>query len=284
MTAGYRYPFERRTLRALPPSYAGPIDIWDIDQTYLDTRLGRLRDLVRTALESAADKRARPGVATLLRALRGGAPASPPGGPAAGPVPLFFISASPPQLRAVLEEKMRLDGIAWDGIALKDHLALLAARRWRELVRHVAYKLTALLTYRLDWPPGAREWLYGDDGESDPRIYSLYAGIRAGELGGEALRAQLAHSHVTEADRHAIVALAAETARLCPPPPGGSVEGIFILRTRPHGGPDLSEYPRVTVCADAAELARELHRRGRIDQQTVERVTEEVRRAAAAGP
>ncbi len=259
------------------PSPRFGIDVWDIDQTYLDTRFRRLRDLIVTAFESAEQKRARPGVVPLLKALRRG-PAPAPGEPPRPPTPLFFISASPPQLRAVLEEKMRLDGLQWNGISLKDHLALLAARRVRELRRHVAYKLTALLRYRIEWPPGAREWLYGDDGETDAVIYATYRLIRAGELRGEALARRLEALRVAAVDREAIVALAERADTVSPPPPGGSVEAIYIFRTTPHSGPDLSGLPGIEVVRDAAELARKLHARGRIDAEALERVTRAVAR------
>ena len=57
-------------------------------------------------------------------------------------------------------------GRAWHSIPSSEAaagLSLVRARRFREVRRHVAYKLTALLAYRLEWPPGAREWLAGDD-------------------------------------------------------------------------------------------------------------------------
>jgi hypothetical protein len=273
LPGAYRFPLYRDQGRELPVAYGGPLDVWDIDQTYLDTRFRRIRDLIATALESADQKRARPGVVPLLRALRRGAPAP----EAPHPAPLYFISASPPQMRAVLEEKMRIDGIDWDGITLKDHLGLLAARRLREIRRHIAYKLTALLLYRAEWPTGAREWLYGDDGETDALIYSLYADIRSGALGGKTLDRRLEELRVSEPDRKAIDALAVRANVAAPPPEGGSVEAIYIFRTRGNGGPDLRDLPRVRVVQDAAELARELYRLGRIADGDVEEITLAVR-------
>jgi hypothetical protein len=251
----YVFPHVRTSERAIPDSYRGPVDVWDIDKTYLESEFENWRDLLRGAFERSIDKRARPGVKGILRALRSARPER---------TPLYFVSASPPELRAVLEGKMLLDGVEWDGISFKGHLQLARARRFREMRRHTAYKLTALLEYRAEWPAGAREWLYGDDAESDAAIYSLYAEIRAGAVGGEALEKELATREVSAQDRRVIVDLAAEAARRAPPPAGGSVEAIYIFRVAKAPPLDLAAFPRVTPVADALALAHDLARRGRI--------------------
>jgi hypothetical protein len=269
--SSYRYPHVRTNNRPLPPGYCGPVDIWDIDKTYLESEFDRLRDIVRTAFETAIDKRARPGVVPLLRALRRGPV---PGAPRA---PLYFVSASPPELRTVLEKKMLLDAIEWDGIAFKDYRGLLRARRWREFRRHVPYKLTALFEYRAEWPAGAREWLYGDDAETDPVIYTIYAEIRDGTLSGEALDRELVKIQVGEDDRRAIARLAARAQEAAPPGRSGSVEAIYIFRVAKAPPFDLAAFPRVTPVADALELARDLARRGRIAPADVEEVERAMR-------
>ncbi len=268
----YRYPLARTNDRPLPPDFCGPIDVWDIDKTYLETEFERWRDLVRTAFETAIDKRARPGIVPLLRALRRGPV---PGAPR---TPLYFVSASPPELRTVLQGKMLLDGVEWDGMAFKDYRSLLRARRWRELRRHVPYKLTALLEYRAEWPPGAREWLYGDDAETDPLVYSLYAEIRAGALSGDSLEEALARAEVGARDRRAIRDLAARAQEVAPPPPGGagSVEAIYIFRVAANPPFDATAFARITPVADAADLARRLLARGRILESDVEAVVRDM--------
>ena len=50
----------------------------------------------------------------------------------------------------------------------------------------VGYKLGELLQGRIEGPR-AREVLFGDDWESDPVIYSLYADVLAGRMGGDRL-------------------------------------------------------------------------------------------------
>ena len=55
--------------------------------------------------------------------------------------------------------------------------------RWRSLREHLGYKLGELLESRKTGPAARREVLFGDDWESDPLIYSMYADILAGRLG-----------------------------------------------------------------------------------------------------
>jgi hypothetical protein len=58
--------------RTLPPDYAGPVFVWDVDQPYLDTDFKSLGGLLRIPLEMAIDKRSVPGVAAVLRECRRG--------------------------------------------------------------------------------------------------------------------------------------------------------------------------------------------------------------------
>src|SRR5512137_2840607 len=106
------YPLERLNERELPRSYRGPVFLWDIDKTYLDTRFSKLKDLLSTALEFAIDKQALPGTVELLRGIRQGRSGR-------ELQPLYFISASPRQMLRVLAKKMTIDGVAYDGITLK---------------------------------------------------------------------------------------------------------------------------------------------------------------------
>src|SRR5690606_38035670 len=117
------YPCLERTNHRRLEEHAGDILIWDIDKTYLDTRFSSLRGLLSIPLELAIDKRALPGTVPLLRALRRGP------GEKSALVPLYFISGSPVQLRSVIEEKMTLDGVGFDGITFKDQFALLKKGR-----------------------------------------------------------------------------------------------------------------------------------------------------------
>ena len=72
---------------------------WDLDKTYLRTEFDTVRDLVRSAFESATDKQAYPGAAALLRALKRSADHR-----------ICIVSGSPSQMRQVLAAKLALDG------------------------------------------------------------------------------------------------------------------------------------------------------------------------------
>ena len=137
---------------------------WDLDKTYLQTEFDTFRQLVRTALQKAHEKRAVPGAAALIRELRSN-----------GDTQLCIISGSPTQMRAVLAEKLKLDGVDFDELVLKDNVRNLLRGRFKALRGQVGYKLPALLESRVRAPGEADEVLFGDDAEADAFIYSLYA-------------------------------------------------------------------------------------------------------------
>jgi len=154
---------------------------WDIDKTYLKSEFETLREMVRIGFEKAEDKVAAPGVAALIRSLRKSAERS------GRPVYVYFISASPPQIGREIRKKLELDGIVHDGIVFKNQLQRLVRGKFRHLREQVGFKVTELLKARLAAPPGAREYVFGDDWESDPLIYSLYADVSAGRLNADEL-------------------------------------------------------------------------------------------------
>lgn len=154
------------------------ISRWDLDKTYLRTEFDTVRDLVRTALERADEKRTNPGAATLLREM------------ARAGVSIHILSGSPEQMRRRLEEKLRLDGIVWDSFTLKPNLQNMLRLRFRALKDQLGYKLPALLQSRTSvGESDARETLFGDDAEADAFVYSLYAEIMAGRAGEELVHA-----------------------------------------------------------------------------------------------
>ena len=163
------FPLIRYEYRLIPDDFRGIIVTSDIDKTYLDTQFASFRDLLRTALESAAEKRSLLGMAPLLRGFQSEEDVE-------NPSALYFISASPPMMRDTLLEKMTLDGIKPDGLTLKDPIRLVRRGRWRHLRHHILYKLTALLLNRYARPPSAQvtELLVGDDSETDAQTYLFY--------------------------------------------------------------------------------------------------------------
>jgi hypothetical protein len=154
---------------------------WDLDKTYLATDFDSTLDLLRTAVQRPKDKVNVPGADALLRELLRADPNDTRA--------VTFISGSPEQMRRVLEEKLRLDGIKPEHFALKPNLKNLLHGRFRALRGQVGYKLLTLLKLHLQ-ASGAREYLFGDDAEEDALIYSLYADLLAGVV-GRALVAQV---------------------------------------------------------------------------------------------
>jgi hypothetical protein len=82
-------------------------------------------------------------------------------------------------MRAVLAEKLKLDGVEFDELVLKDNVRNLLRGRFKALRGQVGYKLPALLESRIRAPAEADEVLFGDDAEADAFIYSLYADMVA---------------------------------------------------------------------------------------------------------
>jgi len=169
-------PRRRRGRHTAPGSLPPIVFCWDLDKTYLKSEFDTLRELVRIPFEKAEDKVAVPGVVPLIRSLRRVATER------GQDVRVHFLSASPPQIARAIKEKLRLDGIEYDGIVFKNQLQHIVRGRFRNLREQVGYKLTELLKNRPTMPADSREILFGDDWESDPISYSLYADIVAGRV------------------------------------------------------------------------------------------------------
>jgi len=159
---------------------------WDLDKTYLRTDFDNWRQLVRTAFEKAHDKVAVPGAPALIRELR-----------AAGDCQVFIVSGSPKQMRSVLEEKLKLDGVQWDEMILKDNVRNLLRGRFRALRGQIGYKLPILLESRARAPYSeAEEICFGDDAEADAFIYSLFGDMVARRVDEEVVRKVLEAAQV----------------------------------------------------------------------------------------
>ncbi len=169
---------------------------WDLDKTYLRTEFDSVRALVRTARLSAEERENIPGSAALIRGMRRPRDAR--------RHEIYFVSGSPEQLRAKIEKKFELDGIAPEGLVLKPAVSDIFRARFRAIRNQIPYKLGALLRGRAGAPIGARETLLGDDAESDAFIYSLYADLVRGHATREALREVLARSRAYDDQRRYI--------------------------------------------------------------------------------
>ena len=210
------YPLFEEDNRALPPGFNGPVFIWDIDKTYLATHFSSIRGLARIPIEFAVDKNAIPGMPEILRGLRNGP------GPGFACTPLYFVTAGPPLLRKVLEQKMLLDGVEFDGITFKDWFRTLKQRRPGRLREQVGYKLCALLSGRYRRPM-ATEYLFGDDVEQDATAFHLYAMLIHREISAGEAVVKLTEAGVRKDDRRHVGRL---LDRL--PHPRGRVKQIFI--------------------------------------------------------
>ncbi len=245
---------------------------WDLDKTYLHTEFDSFRGLARIPFESAQDKVSAPGVAALIRGLRATARRRDI------TLRVLFLSASPPQLGKVILEKLAMDGIEHDGITFKDQWQRIRRGKFRDIREQVGYKLTELLRDGRNEKSGTAEYLFGDDWESDPLIYSLYADVVAGSLDRAALRSLLTRLSV---DRE-LAALACELAANIQRE--GAVRRIFInlprrsplRRFRPYG-------LRVVPTFNYLQTAACLYEDGLLDFTAFSDVVADLRTAHAYG-
>jgi hypothetical protein len=259
------FPIHRTNYRTLDPDWEGEVFVADIDRTYLATHFSSLRGLAKIPFERAADKEDIAGMARLFREIRRGP------GDEVRDTPLYFVSASPAQLRAVIEQKMVLDGIGFDGTTFKNWSAVVRRLRFRRLREQVGFKLTALLSGRADLPRGATEILIGDDLETDPLTYALYADILAGRIPIGDLERILLLNGVMDSDARYIVSLRRELR------PGRGVRRAFIRMER-HADPDVFKPygPGIVGCRGPFQIACALWVQGSIAADGILRVASDL--------
>jgi phosphatidate phosphatase APP1 len=175
---------------------------WDLDKTYLRTEFDSLRDLIKSAIETAADKQAYPGATALLRTLSN-----------TDGHKVCIVSGSPTQMRTVLAAKLALDGVTYDEFVLKDNVRNILRGRFRALRAQIPYKLPALLASRGKSPPAPSETLFGDDAEADAIVYCLYADLLAGRVDHETLARILSSARAYDDEAARTLALAAGPPR-----------------------------------------------------------------------
>lgn len=203
---------------------------WDLDKTYLVSDFESLRALVRVPFERGRDKTAVPGVVALIRGLRR------VGQRRRRPLQLFFLSGSPRQLARAVRDKLAIDGIDYDGITFKDQVQHLMRGHFDALREQVGYKLSELLVAAHATAPGSQELLFGDDWESDPFVYSLYADIVAGRIDRDRALRIVDRIGVERVYREPIA------AALSRPLPDFRVAGVFVLRQKPRQAVDLEAF------------------------------------------
>ncbi|MCB9026685.1 MAG: hypothetical protein H6625_10235 [Bdellovibrionaceae bacterium] len=172
---------------------ANEVYVWDLDKTYLDTKLESLKGLFRTITEKPGQKQNVPGTASLVRALQDAWHQR----FEEDNFPIFFITASPPQMEANIIEKLNLDGIQPMGLFCKDNLKNLRPKRLWRLSKQVGYKLQALMEMRLDLLHEVQLVLWGDDSEADVIIYNLYSDICSRRMSKVQIEKVLKHFFVT---------------------------------------------------------------------------------------
>jgi hypothetical protein len=135
----------RRVRRPAPVAPLPPILCrWDLDKTYLRSEFDSLRSLLRTAFEKAEDKVDVPGVAELIRSLKGAAERR------GRPAFVHFISASPPQIGSAIRKKLARRRRTTD--RLQGPAPAPEAREAAQPPRHVGLKLAELLRGCLEAP------------------------------------------------------------------------------------------------------------------------------------
>jgi hypothetical protein len=211
---------------------------WDLDKTYLVSQFESLRYLLRVPFQKAKDKVAVPGVAALIKGVRRTIERS------RRPVAVYFLSASPPQIGTAIREKLELDGIVYDGITFKDQMRHLIYARFDAVLEQIGYKLEGLLTSARDSIPGRVELLFGDDWESDPFVYSVYADILEGRLTETDVAELLRRAEVGRHYRDRILELLRDER------PPARVGAIFVLRQRPARAADLDAFGERVVWFD----------------------------------
>tara|TARA_B100001248_G_C27390874_1_gene462282 strand:- start:120 stop:1169 length:1050 start_codon:yes stop_codon:yes gene_type:complete len=236
-----------------------PIFVWDLDKTYLDTHFESLSGLYRTIMEKAFQKKNVPGTRSLVRALtvRG-----------ESYYPIYFVSASPPQMEERILEKLRYDGIRPYGLFLKDNLKNLKPGRLRRLNQQVGFKLQALLSLRAKFPFSIQQILWGDDSESDAVIYSLYSDICARRLPEKSLRKILSHYHVRGEQMAVIMGLAEKV------PEEDPVKRVYINLATDTDPEYYEKFGfRMLASYNSFQIALDLYQRGILNDEQVKRVT-----------
>jgi hypothetical protein len=242
--------------------------VWDLDKTYLDSSWGSLKELWHTALEKAGQKRNIPGTGSLVRALKTsweeerGSKRS---------FPIYFVTASPPQMEGKIREKLELDEILPLGAFFKDNLKNLKPKRLWRLTQQVGFKLQSLLQLRVRLKDDVRQVLWGDDSESDAVIYSLYSDICARRWTERELLDILRGLHVVGEQTDTILELQERI------PANDPVEKIYInLATDTDPDYYLKFGRRMVPTNNTFQAALDLLQDGRLKQDQVIRVAQDM--------
>lgn len=238
--------------------------VWDIDKTYLDTHFESLKGLIRTAFEKAFQKRNIPGSGVLVRSLTLETGAD-------KPFPIYFISASPPQMERKIRTKLEIDGIKPYGAFFKDNLRNLKPKYFRRLTQHVGFKLHALLELRTRLKEDVKQVLFGDDSETDAIVYSLYSDICARRLPREEIAHVLDDLHVEDSQKESIFELQERIPQHDP------VEKVYINLANDTDPDYYEKFGRRTFPTfNTFQMALDLFQDGRVTDQQLVRVAQDM--------
>ena len=261
------FPINQVNERVLAPGWSGQVFVCDIDRTYLYTRFSSLKGLSRIPVEFAIDKMDIEGMVALLKEVRRGPER------VSRHTPLYFISASPAQLRPVIERKMLLDGLEYDGTIFKDWWGVFTGMRLGRFKEQLGFKMTGLLTLHQQLPGSASELLMGDDLESDPFSFCLFADAVAGRVDGEQLDAVLLANGVAARDAQDICNMVRQLH------PSTGVQRAYIRMERHEDAEHFIDfYPHLHACRDAFQASISLLGQGAVSEDGVVRVASDLRR------
>ncbi len=240
--------------------------LWDIDKTYLDTQFDSFRTLFKTAFEKAFQKKNVPGTATLIRALETSSKKK-----FGKSVPIYFISASPPQMEKKILQKMRLDRIAPMGIFFKDNLKNFRPSKFRRLRQQVGFKVQALLELRLTLPDNVQLTMFGDDSESDAVVYSLFSDICSRRMQPAEFMSILEALHTIKEQRNRIL----ELQKICPV--NDPVDKVYINLVSDTDPDYYAKFGRrVLATFTTFQAALDLYQYGRIDMYSLTTVARDM--------
>lgn len=237
--------------------------IWDLDKTYLDTHFESFSGLIRVIFEKAFQKRNVPGTTVLVRALF----------KSDKKLPIYFISASPPQMQEKVKEKLDLDGITPYGFFSKDNLKNLKPARWSRLTNHIGFKLQALMEIRLLLSEDCQMVCWGDDSESDANIYSLFSDICSHRLTDREVICLLTEFKTPADQIDLILELRDQREDFDP------LKRVFINLAVDTDPEYYRRYGRRLMAVDNSfEVALDLFQRGFIDLESVLEICEDLRK------
>lgn len=153
---------------------------WDLDKTYLKTPLETLFGLLSTIFKEAEERVKIPGAECLIEETLED-PSN----------EVFFHSRNWEGMKRVLGKKLRTERIRYSRIYSGGPFPSLFKVRAGSWGDGIGLKLLAMLKERLYAEEGSVEFLFGDDGERDAFIYSLYADVVSGRTKLSAIEATL---------------------------------------------------------------------------------------------